>query len=102
MLGVVVGVRVDNRIVGLIIGDWHLVPLGEDIGELIEQLEVEGQLVWKLEVQVPVSGPPGLLSRRIRPGVLVVVDVGFSLCVSNGDESFGTCTRGIIFLLKCE
>lgn len=97
MLGVVVGVRVDNRIVGLVIGDWHLVPLGEDIGELIERLEVGGQVVWKLEVQVPVSGPPGLLRRRIRPGVLVVEDIGFSLCVSKGDESFGICTRRIIF-----
>lgn len=26
VLGVVVDVRVDNRIVGLVIGDWHLVP----------------------------------------------------------------------------
>lgn len=56
-----------------------------------------GQLVWKLEVQVPVSGPPGLLRRRIRPGVLVVVDPGFSLCVSEGDESFGICTSRIMF-----
>lgn len=45
MLGVVVEAGVDNRIVGLVIGDWHLVPRGEDKGEAIERLEVEGQLV---------------------------------------------------------
>lgn len=86
-------VRVDNRIVGLVIGDWHLVLRGEDIGEAIEQLEVEGQL----EVQVPVSGTPGLLRRRMKPSVLVVVDVGFSFRVSKGEGSFGVCTRRIIF-----
>lgn len=45
MLGVAVEVRVGIRIVGLVIGDWHLVPRGEDMGEVIERPEVEGQLV---------------------------------------------------------
>lgn len=83
-MDVAVEVTVDNRIVWPAIGDWHLVPPGEDIGEITERLD------WKLGVQVPVAGPTGLLKRRVRLGVLVGVG-GFSLGASMAEDSFGIC-----------
>lgn len=59
---------------------------------------VEGRLVWRLGVQVPVAGPSGLLKRLVSLGVLV--DVGVSLGVSTGEDSFGvywTITNNIFF-----
>lgn len=35
-----VDVVVENWIFCAVIGDWHLLPLGEDTGELTKQLEV--------------------------------------------------------------
>lgn len=67
-------------------GDWHLAPLGEDTGEVTER---PGVVVWRLGVQVPGTGPSGLLKRLMKVGVLV--GVGVSLGVSAGEDSFGVC-----------
>lgn len=69
-------------------------PLGVETGEVNERLVlevVEGRFVLRLEVQVPVAGPSGLLKRLVRLGVVVGVVV--SLKVSTGVESFGVCWR---------
>lgn len=72
----------------MLIGDWHLELLRNDTGDVTERMELVrgGGLVWRLEVQLPVAGPPGLpVSLR----VLVGVDV--SLGTSAGVDSFGVC-----------
>lgn len=81
-------------------GDWHLIPLGVETGEVTERLEMlaEGRLVWRLEVQVAVAGPSGLLKRLVRLGVLV--GVGVSLGVSAGVDSFGVCGSIPAFLAE--
>jgi len=75
----------------LAIGDWHLVTLEEDTGDVTERLKmvVEGRSGWRLAVQVPAAGPSGLLNRLVRLGVLVGVLV--SLGGSTGKESVGVC-----------
>lgn len=67
--------------------------LGEETGEVTGWLELEvvvdGRLVLRLAVHIPVVGPSGLLKRLVRFRVLV--GVGVSLEVSTGEESFGVC-----------
>lgn len=84
---VVVEVTLDNWIFRLAIGDWHLVPPGEDTGALTGRLKmlVEGRFVWRLGVQVPMAGPSGLLKRLVRLVVLVFVEA--SLGDSTGNVS---------------
>lgn len=62
------------------------------------EVVVEGWLVWRLDVQVPVDGPAGLLKRLARLGVLV--GVGVSLGTSAGEASFGVCGEIPAFLAE--
>lgn len=86
-----IDVTAENCIFCLPIGDWHLVPLGEETGEVTERLDmvVEGCLFWTLEVKAAAAGPSGLLKRLVKLGVLV--GVGVSQGGSAREDSFGVC-----------
>lgn len=62
------------------------------------EMVVEGWLDWRLDAQVPVDGPAGLLKRLVRVGVLVGVDV--SLGISAGEYSVGACGAIPAFLAE--
>lgn len=93
---------VDNLMFWLAIGDWHLVLLGYGTGEVTERTElemlVEGLFVWRLEVQVPVAGPSGVLKRLVRLGV--VVGVGVSQGISSDEGSLDVCWTIVKIILK--
>ncbi|TNN33289.1 hypothetical protein EYF80_056549 [Liparis tanakae] len=82
----------------LAIGDWHLVTLEEDTGEVTERLKmvVEGRSGVRPAVQVPAAGgPSGLLNRLLRLGVLVGVLVSLGENVGRGawNPDRGEATR---------